>query len=342
MPGAPNVAVITEQELATPDRTVGAPAGAVEADADDRPGQPVLGHAARHVRVVVLHRHNPDGGRAGPLESVAAGRIVRVEIVDEPVRHDPKQPLIVFDGLDVRAVRLVVVEVAKVVARYHVPALTERDRGLEMPAERQRRARQWRPQPEAAGSLATGTPHGQDGTGDDADDRIVAAEVDRAVMREDEIGNPGQALQIPIVVDDQMPIDLGGKHIELYYTGPNHTDNSLVLLYPARRVLFAVLEIRIPSSREIRQLFQGSLALFDSRTARKNPQVNFFDLLFPVISELVDQTAGKITRMFPRHRAIHHLQSLSGNGGLWTLNAIGRQSGEIENLQHGHRSRAAL
>lgn len=43
-----------------------------------------------------------------------------------------------------------------------------------------------------------------------------------------------------IVVDDQMTLDLGGKRVELYYTGRNHTDNSLVLLYPARRVLFAV------------------------------------------------------------------------------------------------------
>ena len=135
-----------------------------------------------------------------------------MEIVDEPVRHDPKQPLIVFDGLDVRAVRLVVVEVAKVVARYHMAVLAERDRGLEMSAERQRRARQRRPQPKATGSLATGTPHGQNGIGDDADNRIVAAKVDRAVMREDEIGNPGQALQIPIVVDDRLVGPVAARH----------------------------------------------------------------------------------------------------------------------------------
>jgi glyoxylase-like metal-dependent hydrolase (beta-lactamase superfamily II) len=33
---------------------------------------------------------------------------------------------------------------------------------------------------------------------------------------------------------------LGGKTIELYYTGRNHSDNSIVLLYPERRLLFAV------------------------------------------------------------------------------------------------------
>jgi glyoxylase-like metal-dependent hydrolase (beta-lactamase superfamily II) len=43
-----------------------------------------------------------------------------------------------------------------------------------------------------------------------------------------------------ITFDDQMTLELGGKHVELYYTGRNHSDNSIVLVYPARRVAFAV------------------------------------------------------------------------------------------------------
>ena len=39
---------------------------------------------------------------------------------------------------------------------------------------------------------------------------------------------------------DRMLIDLGGKHVELIYTGKNHSDNSLVLLLPQNRLLFAV------------------------------------------------------------------------------------------------------
>jgi glyoxylase-like metal-dependent hydrolase (beta-lactamase superfamily II) len=39
---------------------------------------------------------------------------------------------------------------------------------------------------------------------------------------------------------DRMFIDLGGKHIELIYTGRNHSDNSLVVLLPQERLLFAV------------------------------------------------------------------------------------------------------
>jgi len=39
---------------------------------------------------------------------------------------------------------------------------------------------------------------------------------------------------------DRMFIDLGGKHLELIYTGRNHSDNSLVVLLPQSKLLFAV------------------------------------------------------------------------------------------------------
>ncbi|ULA60835.1 MAG: Putative Metallo-beta-lactamase family protein [Nitrospira sp.] len=39
---------------------------------------------------------------------------------------------------------------------------------------------------------------------------------------------------------DRMTIELGGKQVELIYTGKNHSDNSLVVLLPQNRLLFAV------------------------------------------------------------------------------------------------------
>jgi glyoxylase-like metal-dependent hydrolase (beta-lactamase superfamily II) len=39
---------------------------------------------------------------------------------------------------------------------------------------------------------------------------------------------------------DRLFIDLGDKHIELIYTGKNHSDNSLVVLLPQNKLLFAV------------------------------------------------------------------------------------------------------
>ena len=39
---------------------------------------------------------------------------------------------------------------------------------------------------------------------------------------------------------DRLSIDLGGTQVELIYTGKNHSDNSLVMLLPQRKLLFAV------------------------------------------------------------------------------------------------------
>lgn len=43
-----------------------------------------------------------------------------------------------------------------------------------------------------------------------------------------------------ISFSDNLSIELGGKTIELYYTGRNHSDSSIALLYPERRLMFAV------------------------------------------------------------------------------------------------------
>jgi glyoxylase-like metal-dependent hydrolase (beta-lactamase superfamily II) len=43
-----------------------------------------------------------------------------------------------------------------------------------------------------------------------------------------------------ILVDTQATINLGGRSIDLIYTGRNHSDNSLVVFYEARSLMFAV------------------------------------------------------------------------------------------------------
>lgn len=43
-----------------------------------------------------------------------------------------------------------------------------------------------------------------------------------------------------LTFNDRMSIDLGATHIELIYTGRNHSDNSLIVLLPQDRLLFAV------------------------------------------------------------------------------------------------------
>jgi glyoxylase-like metal-dependent hydrolase (beta-lactamase superfamily II) len=43
-----------------------------------------------------------------------------------------------------------------------------------------------------------------------------------------------------VAFDDFLSINLGGKTVELYYAGRNHSDNSVVTLVPSSRVAFAV------------------------------------------------------------------------------------------------------
>lgn len=50
-----------------------------------------------------------------------------------------------------------------------------------------------------------------------------------------------RATAVPTVTfSDRMQIELGGKTVELSYVGRNHGDNSVVMRFPAERVLFAV------------------------------------------------------------------------------------------------------
>ena len=43
-----------------------------------------------------------------------------------------------------------------------------------------------------------------------------------------------------ITFNDQMTLELGGKTVELKYLGKNHSDNMIVMHFPAERALFAV------------------------------------------------------------------------------------------------------
>ena len=51
----------------------------------------------------------------------------------------------------------------------------------------------------------------------------------------------GRPTAVPdITFSDRMTLELGGKPVELIYTGRNHSDNSIVMLFPEERTLFAV------------------------------------------------------------------------------------------------------
>lgn len=50
-----------------------------------------------------------------------------------------------------------------------------------------------------------------------------------------------------IASSDEMSLELGGAAVTLHFTGRNHSDNSIVLLCPGRRLLFAVDFIPVSS-----------------------------------------------------------------------------------------------
>ena len=65
--------------------------------------------------------------------------------------------------------------------------------------------------------------------------------VSHAAAREKILQAADPTTPVPdVTFSDRMSIDLGGKHVELIYSGKNHSDNSLVVLLPQHKLLFAV------------------------------------------------------------------------------------------------------
>lgn len=68
-----------------------------------------------------------------------------------------------------------------------------------------------------------------------------ASFISHAAAREKILQAADPTTPVPeLTFSDRMTIDLGGKRIELIYTGRNHSDNSLVVLLPQHKLLFAV------------------------------------------------------------------------------------------------------
>jgi glyoxylase-like metal-dependent hydrolase (beta-lactamase superfamily II) len=72
---------------------------------------------------------------------------------------------------------------------------------------------------------------------------VIAHEKAKAV-----IVNERRPTAVPdLTFTERMSIELGGKKIELIYLGRNHSDNSIVMRFPAEKVLFAVDFIPVKS-----------------------------------------------------------------------------------------------
>jgi glyoxylase-like metal-dependent hydrolase (beta-lactamase superfamily II) len=74
-----------------------------------------------------------------------------------------------------------------------------------------------------------------------------AVVIAHARARETIVGEQRPTAVPEVTFTDGMTIDLGGKRVELRYVGRNHSDNSIVMHFPAERALFAVDFIPVKS-----------------------------------------------------------------------------------------------
>ena len=156
MPAADEPGQVRDQELAAPERAVGAEPGPVERHPDDRPVLAVVGQAGGDVRVVVLH---PDqsAGAVGELERVLGGQVLRVQVVRDHLRVDVEQPPEMLDALGERAQRLDVLQIPDVLGDERVVLLGQAERALQLRAAGEHRPREGRPHGSPAPARSRGT-----------------------------------------------------------------------------------------------------------------------------------------------------------------------------------------
>jgi hypothetical protein len=107
--------VAADQDLAAPQRSIGPEPAAVEAHADQLPVERVVHHAARHVRMVVLHQHQLDiRFSCGAVMRVAARGVVGMQIAGDALGPHAVDALEGRDRVAPGDQRVVAVEIAEV------------------------------------------------------------------------------------------------------------------------------------------------------------------------------------------------------------------------------------
>ncbi len=108
-----------------------------------------------------------------------------------------------------------------------------------------------------------------------ADTAIVVAHEN---AKADIIGEQRPTAVPDLTFSDQMTIELGGQTVELTYVGRSHSDNMIVMRFPAERVLFAVdfIPIKTVAWKTLTDAY-----IPDWREAIKRVEAMDFDTLVP-------------------------------------------------------------
>src|SRR5689334_17816220 len=115
------VAEVSHKKLAAPEFSIETKPKPVKSNADHFPLDLVVGHAARDVRVMMLHSDLRRDVRE--RERKLRREILRMQIVSNDFRIDVKQLLVMFDAFGERTQRLEILEIADVMTHKRaVPA----------------------------------------------------------------------------------------------------------------------------------------------------------------------------------------------------------------------------
>ena len=199
-----------DQHFPAPDAAVGAVAGAVEREADDRTLQRMLRHAGRDVRVVMLHGDERQIVLGGPFLCPRRGQIAGMQIVHHGLRLDLEGVHQVLQRFAEEVEAGEVFEIAQVLALVSKSAASESEDIFQVPAhgeqrrriEGQRHGKRHKPA-RAADQLRRAIDHGHH--------RIVAALQNLAVVHQEGIGNvpePRKASSLSIAMGSSLRLAL--------------------------------------------------------------------------------------------------------------------------------------
>lgn len=208
-------AAVHQQQFATPRLAIIAQADAVQRQADGGPVRAVLGQHRSDVGVMVLHGDGGHGPFRRQFRPVARAEEFRMQVVGDEPRLDVQHLPQMGHRLDHRLTGGGVVEIAHMLGNEGFVTAGQAHGVLEVAAQRQHRRT-------AAGEL-DGTRYVTPSTtnellrwvigGFGSHHRIITAHQDLAVVKEEGIGDAGEALQRHMVSDDQrLAAGVGAGH----------------------------------------------------------------------------------------------------------------------------------
>ena len=198
---------VAAEQLAAPERPVRAVARAVEDERERRALLAVLGEAGGRVRVVVLHADERKALLVRPLRREVLG----MEVVGDHLGLDAEHLEVELEVVAKGAVGGLGVEVAEVGREEGARPRRDAEGALQLGAGGDERARA-----ETGAAAPAGTKPRERRIGKPrADDRVLAAAVDRAVVGEEGVGDPAQPLAGLVVVErDRLVGAVAARHHE--------------------------------------------------------------------------------------------------------------------------------